>query len=415
MDDTTVRMTLTLIGPGTLAVFGCVFAAAWAIDRKRPYLLLLAGACALFVVGACVQIVYWPRTPGANALVSCIFYTSAVLLTAEGLLKRSGRRLGLGWGLAAGAVIVGLVWYFYYVDRNLLARVYVMNFGYGLILLWATVRLRHLWRARFVDRALFVVLLAFSAQFFVRTMLTIGFEAPPLGARAFGQALFWQTLQLSMAVLGSALAVAILAVAILAAAVMDVIDDLRRERDSDRLTGVFNRRGFDERAKAIFAGEWQRPLSLVLCDIDHFKRINDTFGHGAGDAVLNLFGALLAEAAGPGNPVGRIGGEEFAILLHGQTSADAMRWVELLRAAIGEASFGEMDGKMQVTASFGIAEAMERDTLSTLTKRADARLYRAKQGGRNRAVAFEGTPIIAPLQPDDAERPHSPRAWLGRQ
>ena len=140
----------------------------------------------------------------------------------------------------------------------------------------------------------------------------------------------------------------------------------------------------------------------------------DTFGHGAGDTVLNLFGALLGEAAGPGNPVGRIGGEEFAILLHGQTSADAMCWVELLRAAIAEANFGEMTGKMRITASFGIAEAMERDTLSTLTKRADARLYRAKQGGRNRAVAFEGTPIIAPLQPD-VERPINPGAWLGRQ
>lgn len=391
MDDITVRITLTLIGPATLAVFGCAFVGAWAIDRKRPYLLYLAAACGLFVVGACVQILYWPDDAGLNAIISCAFYTSAVLLAAGGLLKRSGRCLGLAAGLAAGAAILGLIWYFYYVDRNLLARVYVMNFGYGAILLWATWRLRHLWNARFVDKALFAVLLIFSVQFFVRTLLTIGFEAPPPGPRAFGQSLFWQTLQLSLAVLGAALAVLILA-----AAVMDVIDDLRVERDTDRLTGVFNRRGFDERASAVLENEWKAPLSLVLCDIDHFKRINDTFGHDAGDTVLRLFGALLAEAAGAGNLVGRIGGEEFAILLHGQASESALRWVDLLRAAIGEARFAGPEGHMQVTASFGLAEAMERDTLSTLMKRADARLYRAKQSGRNRAIAFEGTPIIAP-------------------
>lgn len=391
MDDVTTRITLTLIGPATLAVFGSAFVGAWAIERKRHYLLYLAVACALFIIGACVQIVYWPRDPGLNAVISCAFHNAAVLLASEGLLRRAGKRMGLGTGLAAGTAILGLVWYFYYVDRNLLARIYVMNFGYGAILLWTTWRLRNMWSKRLVDRALFTVLVIFSLQFFARTLLTIDFGAPPPGgARGGGQTLFWQALQLSLAVLGAALSVLILA-----AAVMDVIDDLRHERDTDRLTGVFNRRGFDERARAVLEGQWSVPLSLVLCDIDHFKRINGTSGHDAGDEVLRLFGILLATAAGPGNLVGRIGGEEFAILLQGQTSETALRWVELLREAIYETRFDALDGVLHVTASFGLAEAMERDTLSTLMKRADARLYRAKQSGRNRAVAFEGTPIIA--------------------
>lgn len=393
MDETTIRTTLTLIGPGTLAVFGCAFVGAWSIERKRSYLLYLAAACGLFVVGSCIQILYWPPDPGLNAVVSCAFYTTAVLVAAEGLLKRSGQHMPRGAGFVAGAVIIGLVWYFYYMDRNLLVRVYVMNFGYGLILLWTTWRLRHLWATRSVDKALFIILLVFSVQFFVRTLLTIGFEPPMPDARAFGQTLFWQALQLSLAVLGAALAVVILAVA-----VMDVIDDLRHERDTDRLTGVFNRRGFDERASAVLASDWKVPLLLVLCDIDHFKRINDTFGHDAGDMVLQRFGTLLAEAAGSGNLVGRIGGEEFAILLHGQTSEAALRWVDLLGAAIGDIRVSGPEGTLQVTASFGLAEAMERDTLATLSKRADARLYRAKQSGRNRAVAFEGGPVAAPVE-----------------
>lgn len=99
MDDVTTRITLTLIGPATLAVFGSAFVGAWAIERKRHYLLYLAVACALFVIGACVQIVYWPRDPGLNAVISCAFYNAAVLLASEGLLRRAGKRMDWARGL----------------------------------------------------------------------------------------------------------------------------------------------------------------------------------------------------------------------------------------------------------------------------------------------------------------------------
>lgn len=381
MEERIVRTTLTLIGPSTLAVFGVAFLWAWAIERTRHYLLYLAAACALFTLGACVQIFYWPPDTGLNAVISCIFYTAAVLFATEAILVRSGQRFGLKTDLIVGALIVGLIWYFFYVDRNLLARVYIMNFGYGLILLSAAIKLQHLRHARYVDRALFWILLIFAVQFFPRTVMTIGFEAPTGGAMGFGLSMFWQVLQLSLAIFGSALAVAILA-----AALTDLIDDLRHERDTDGLTGVLNRRGFEDSANAILA-QGQGPFSLVLCDIDHFKRINDTFGHDAGDAVLRAMGPLLGAAAGAGNLVGRIGGEEFAMLLHGQDSAAALRVAEKLRRAIARTAFPLPAGAPPVTASFGIAEAARYDTLDALMRRTDARLYRAKQAGRNRAVA----------------------------
>lgn len=379
MNGETVGITLELIVPGTLTVFGLAFVGVWAIERKLAHLLHLAAACALFSVGACLQIVQWPRDAGLNAVVSCAFYTSAVLFAAQGLFRLAGLRLALLAGLSAGAIILGLVWYFSYIDRNLQARSFAMNVGYGLILLWSTWRLRHLWRARFIDSALFAILLVFSVQFCARTLLAAGFGAPPPDARAVGETLFWQALQLSLAVLGTALAMVALAVA-----VTNIIEDLRRQRDTDKLTGVLNRQGFDERVRAVLASGSTGPLSVVLCDIDHFKSINDTFGHDVGDRALRLFGRLLTESVDVGDPVGRIGGEEFAILLKGRSAREALRWVDLFRAKLDGTEFVVPEGAIRVTASFGIAEAEECDTLSSIMKRGDTELYRAKRAGRNR-------------------------------
>ena len=121
---------LSLMSLGTLSVFGIAFLCAWLIERKRRY-LFLAIACALFALGAASQIVGFPSESGLNALVSGAFYTSAVLAIAEGLLRRSGKRLGL---TINATVLVGftlLLAYFLYIHQSLIARVYIQNFGYG--------------------------------------------------------------------------------------------------------------------------------------------------------------------------------------------------------------------------------------------------------------------------------------------
>lgn len=123
MDGTIVRQTLSLIGPGIMLVFALAFVGAWAVDRRHPYLLLLALTCLLFTLGAVSQILHWPRATGLNAMVSGALYTAAVLLAAQAILLRSGR--ALPWSLYP-VLLVGflvLLGYFFYVDRNLLARV----------------------------------------------------------------------------------------------------------------------------------------------------------------------------------------------------------------------------------------------------------------------------------------------------
>ena len=153
----------------------------------------------------------------------------------------------------------------------------------------------------------------------------------------------------------------------------------------DPLTELFNRRAFDTMLEREIA-EWsryQRPLSLVMLDLDHFKKVNDTHGHDAGDAVLKDLAALLRDSCRPSDVACRWGGEEFVWLMPETDLADAQLAAERLRAAIESHAF---QGAGRMTASFGVTSAIEDDTAQPLIKRADEALYAAKEGGRNRVA-----------------------------
>jgi diguanylate cyclase (GGDEF)-like protein len=154
----------------------------------------------------------------------------------------------------------------------------------------------------------------------------------------------------------------------------------------DPLTGCANRRHFIERAHELVAlGERHAlPVSLIIMDLDHFKRVNDTHGHPAGDEVLRLAGRTSRDHIRAADLLGRIGGEEFALLMP-HTSADGARlFADRLRQAIGEAEAEIDGGRVRITVSLGLAERRPGESFDQLYARADAALYAAKAGGRNR-------------------------------
>ncbi len=155
---------------------------------------------------------------------------------------------------------------------------------------------------------------------------------------------------------------------------------------TDALTQVFNRRKFDEMLgmEMTRAERYAQPFSLILLDIDHFKQLNDRFGHQAGDAVLSQLAAQILHAIRASDVFARWGGEEFAILVPGATAESARRLAEKLR---GEIEYGEFAAVGRLTCSFGVAEFRKDDSADDLLRRADEALYRAKQGGRNRVEA----------------------------
>ncbi|WP_246710189.1 GGDEF domain-containing protein [Martelella soudanensis] len=379
MDAVVARTILSLTGPGIVLIFSLAFAVFWLIERRLHYLPVLALSCLLFALGSLSQILHWPPEAGPNALVSGALYTIAVLLNVQGMLLRAEKPFNWWLCLIVFAIIMALLWYFFYIDRNLTARVYVQNFGYGLIMLSATVPLAKRPAPRPVDCVLFWVLLLFALQFFPRTLLTAGDWIAP-DAAAFANSLFWQAMLFSVGLLA-----AVLALTLLFAAFSDVLHDLRRERDYDALTGVLNRRGFGDRIDAELP-IIDNPVSLVLCDIDHFKSINDLYGHDQGDAVLRELGEVLRRNARKRDIIGRLGGEEFAILMPDTDGEAALQFAERLRIAVEGHHYGLPATANGVTASFGLATREPSESWNDLFKSADTRLYVAKRGGRNRVV-----------------------------
>jgi diguanylate cyclase (GGDEF)-like protein len=169
---------------------------------------------------------------------------------------------------------------------------------------------------------------------------------------------------------------------------------LRRVYESsvlDGLTGIHNRKHLDERmyAEAAFATRHNGLLSLVMIDIDHFKRVNDTHGHQVGDSVLKSITAALRSALRSEDLLARYGGEEIAILTRGIDHASSIRLAERLREVIEQCVVEHEALKLNVTASLGVAslhECQPAPTPAALVALADERLYVAKQSGRNRVV-----------------------------
>jgi diguanylate cyclase (GGDEF)-like protein len=167
----------------------------------------------------------------------------------------------------------------------------------------------------------------------------------------------------------------------------------------DALTGIANRPGIErEAARALeVATRDGSPLSLLMLDLDHFKAINDRYGHAAGDKVLRAIAASWQAQLRGRDPIGRVGGEEFVVVCPGTALAQALAVAERLREAATALRFDDIDPALRVSVSIGAAQARRvGDSCDALIDRADAALYRAKQQGRDRVVGSAGRSSAAP-------------------
>lgn len=158
----------------------------------------------------------------------------------------------------------------------------------------------------------------------------------------------------------------------------------------DSLTGLYTHRAFQTRLEeeVLRSARSKVPFAIIMADIDHFKSYNDNFGHQAGDSVLKAFSETLSSGVREIDFAARYGGEEFALIITGAGKVEASETAEKIRRAIEARSFSFGGRSSRVTASFGVAEfPVEAASIAQLVRAADERLYRAKQGGRNRVVA----------------------------
>lgn len=207
---------------------------------------------------------------------------------------------------------------------------------------------------------------------------TVGTASAPQGYMATTYAAISQSI--------GAVTLVALALVLLLVMMRDTTAEMMARSETDALSGVLNRRGFDAHAERTLGQARRRaePLTLVAADLDHFKAINDGFGHAVGDEVIAHFAALLRGSAAGDAVVSRLGGEEFAVLLARADLADGRRYAEAVRAALSAEPLAKFGIGHAVTASFGVAQMAPHDSVSDLCRRADAALYRAKAGGRDR-------------------------------
>jgi two-component system, cell cycle response regulator len=181
---------------------------------------------------------------------------------------------------------------------------------------------------------------------------------------------------------------------------------LEEQATTDGLTGLVNHRTFQERFSAMLgrAERHRFPVSMVLTDIDHFKKINDSYGHPTGDEVLRRVAVILAASARKIDIVARYGGEEFALVLEATDRVGALNLAERIRAEVEQQSFQSQKGPFQATLSLGVAsypdDAAEK---ADIIARADQALYAAKHGGRNRTMCYA-----------DMEKPQKPLKAVAR-
>ncbi|MEO9336266.1 GGDEF domain-containing protein [Mesorhizobium sp. SB112] len=240
-----------------------------------------------------------------------------------------------------------------------------------------------IWTARRMltrfDFALMILLMLSATQFFTKPFLAHMFNwAGDPGS--YGGSVYSMISQS----LGTVFAVAIALAALLILG-RDILSDATKKSETDALSGLLNRGGFKRYAEDALKETSRRgmPISLIIADLDHFKDVNDSFGHASGDRVIEVFAGFLHASAAEHQVAGRLGGEEFAIILPGANLAAARLFAEGARNAFSNLQIDGLPEDRRFTASFGVAQLAPGEGISELLRRADEALYEAKKGGRD--------------------------------
>ena len=183
--------------------------------------------------------------------------------------------------------------------------------------------------------------------------------------------------------MGTVLAIAT-ALLLMAMLIAGIVSEITAKSETDALSGLLNRRGFEIRLGEITDGRSVgMPVALAICDLDHFKAVNDTYGHAVGDRVISAFATVLRKVSANHHVLGRIGGEEFAIVLPGSNLATGRLFAETVRTGFANLALDGLNIERRFTASFGVAQLTPGETSASFMARADAALYEAKRAGRD--------------------------------
>lgn len=362
--------------------FCMFFLAVSARSRNRAAARWFAGCFAVASLSAVFELlVAYVPPPKPWAILAFASMLGGMFMLRVGI----GRLYGLKTNRLALALVflafVALDFLIYDLPRGTLrhALSYQTPFAVALgMSAWAAYRAQ---ARKFVDRALVVLLAVTSAHFLLKA-----FAAVLAGSGNTARDYMASQFALISQSMGAVLIVAV-GLMLLCVLVLDIVAEEKGNAEVDPLSGLLNRRGFENRVDASMA--LPGPHSIVLCDLDRFKAVNDTHGHHGGDAVIRAFGEMLSVAAPDAALAARIGGEEFVLFLPRTGREAALLFAHALRATRAVSPVPGLPAGERVTASFGVAEIGEGEPLRLAMRRADDALYAAKNAGRDCVRAAE--------------------------
>jgi diguanylate cyclase (GGDEF)-like protein len=384
-----------LLSPLIFLVFSGGFLLLWRIARDIRSLRFFAAS---YLFGACAMIfgflrVALPQEVSANA-VSLLYMATTIAFCAGLHTHYGGRVPWKGMGVFALAVFAAFSLARYRTETIVLPT-WILNTGIIAFYVHALVGLRKRMR-RGIDRILQAVVAVSAFMVLARTAVVFWYTGDSISEATYASSLASVTIQLIVAV--AALATAGVLFVMFG---MEILSRLTETSETDPLTGILNRRGFEARiAKIADDGPAAGTAhAVVMADIDRFKAVNDSHGHEAGDAVIKAFARVLCEAAREGDHVVRWGGEEFLVVVANADTATARLYAEAVRSRLEQIAHDDLGGA-SVTASFGVAGWRHGQDLSGASRDADAALYQAKNEGRNRVCVHKAK--AAEERPDAA-------------
>ncbi|MEM9332362.1 MAG: GGDEF domain-containing protein, partial [Pseudomonadota bacterium] len=371
---------LGLVNPTIAMLFGLTFFVLWSRQKHRYPILAFAISYVLSGVGFLIS----HLTPNWTGLLKVfvldsIYLAGAVIMT-WGVCTRASVNPQTTKLIAIAIVGISSILSVTALGFSYNVTLLVVNFAVGGIMLFCCWNIRKKAFLGSIESLVFWAIFIAGSQFWLRSGVTLTLETVQAGI-AYRDSTYWAVLNASVAICSI-----VVALSLIAACATDVIKEIRTISETDLLTGLRDRRAFEETTQVTISNSDRAdlPLSLVILDIDHFKQVNDTYGHQIGDKVIARLGRLIREIPRKGDVAGRLGGEEFAILLWNTDLAGARLFAEGLRSSFESLRLEGMPRKQGCTISLGVAQLLQNEEFDDLYGRADSALYEAKNRGRNR-------------------------------
>ncbi|WP_438727941.1 diguanylate cyclase [Parasphingorhabdus sp. DH2-15] len=389
---------LGLLTPLMALFFSAAFVVLWRAGGLKRHVLGFGIAYALSAIGFLLTH-FLPTDAFYVFHLTQIFYTLGSVLIIASVCDRVGQKLHLGSMifvyLGAALLLAAAIG----LSNDVAPRLVIVNIGYGVIFAMGVTTLLTANRRTVLDHFIIAIMAFQAVDFLARPTLTLLFEQA-IPAEVYRDSVYYSLIGLALGVKGVSMALVLIA-----ATIAEWTTALRESGERDALTGLRNRGSFEETMGDMLpaAHAEGRALSLIVADIDHFKQVNDIWGHQAGDQAISGFGELIANIVRECDTAGRIGGEEFCIAAWDCNNDAAQGLAERVRQAFAALRHPGLNDNVELTASFGVATARNGESYMQLFARADEALYKAKTRGRDRVENAEKRHLDDTKAQPDAE------------